>query len=185
MIESEKTSEEKTGTLLKIGTGLMLLLPVMFLLPAASAQGMEMDLWDSGDLAQNETWSHTFMMQTNDMFSCSPHPPDMGFPDFTGWVNVTNDSDASPDNVTIYIDGFAYSPRTVNIQAGVTVTFVNNDSAVHTATQMDMSGGMDMDDDMHMDDDHDDEDDGLPGFALGLTLASLAAASVVISRKRS
>jgi PGF-CTERM protein len=62
----------------------------------------------------------------------------------------------------------------VKIQPGVTVTWVNNDSAVHTATQMDMSG------DMH---DDDEEEDGIPGFASGLAVAAITAASIVATRK--
>ena len=154
-----------------------MLLSVLFLIPSASAEEMGMDMWNSGDLNQNESYSHTFMMETNDMYSCTPHPPDQGFPNFTGWVNVSNDTDASADNITVYIDGFAYSNRNVKIKPGVTVTWVNNDSAIHTATAMMMD-----------DDDHDHnamvmEEEKAPGFGLGLTFGALLLASIVATRR--
>ena len=173
MTKSMKASEEKPRTALRIGTALLLLLPLLFLLPQAGAG--EMATWDSGDLAQNETWSHTFMMETNDMYSCTPHPPNV-YSDFTGWVNVSNDADATAYNLTIYIDDFSYSDRDVKIKPGVTVTWVNNDTAVHTATQLDMGTGGD---------DHDHmEDEDTPGFAFGLAFAALTIASVVATRRQ-
>ena len=165
MDKSKKSGEDRTRTTVRLGAALMLLLPLMFLLPSASAT--EMELWDSGELAQNGSWSHTFTMASNDMYSCTPHPPHEGFPDFTGWVNVSDEAGASADDVTIYINDFSYEPRAVLIKPGTSVTWTNNDSAVHTATKMDMGG-------------HEEEEEDSPGFAAGATFVALATALIMV-----
>ena len=43
-----------------------------------------------------------------------------------------NDLEACPD--TIDISGFAFQPASCTVEAGTTLTFVNQDSAPHTAT---------------------------------------------------
>lgn len=49
----------------------------------------------------------------------------------------TPEAEASADSVTVEIAGFAYSPDVVTIPVGGSITWVNADSAPHTATAMD------------------------------------------------
>ena len=162
-VKTGKMEKGAPRTASRITTALLLLLPLLFALPSASAS--ETELWDSGELEQGANWTHAFSMATNDMFYCKPHSPDQ-FPDFTGWVNVSDAADASPDNVTIYINDFSYEPRAVLIKPGTSVTWTNNDSAVHTATKMDMGG-------------HEEEEEDSPGFAAGATFVALATALIM------
>ena len=161
--------KEASRTASRITIALLLLLPLLLALPPAGAG--ETELWDSGELAQGENWTHTFSMATNDMFYCKPHSPEDGFTDFTGWVNVSDAADASADDVTIYISDFSYEPSTVLIKPGTSVTWVNNDSATHTATKMNMGG-------------HDDEEKESPGFAVGATVGALATALIIARLRR-
>ena len=163
-VKTGKMEKGAPRTASRITTALLLLLPLLFALPSASAS--ETELWDSGELEQGANWTHAFSMATNDMFYCKPHSPDKGFADFTGWVNVSDDADASAKDVTIYINDFSYEPRAVLIKPGVSVTWTNNDSAVHTATKMDMDG-------------HEEEEEDSPGFAAGATFVALATALIM------
>ena len=163
-VKTGKMEKGAPRTASRITTALLLLLPLLFALPSASAS--ETELWDSGDPEKGANWTHTFSMATNDMFYCKPHSPDQ-FPDFTGWVNVSDEAGASADDVTIYINDFSYEPRTVLIKPGVSVTWTNNDSAVHTATKMDMGG-------------HEEEEEDSPGFAAGATFVALATALIMV-----
>ena len=168
-VKTGKMEKGAPRTASRITTALLLLLPLLFALPSASAS--ETELWDSGELEQGANWTHAFSMATNDMFYCKPHSPDKGFADFTGWVNVSDDADASAEDVTIYINDFSYEPRAVLIKPGTSVTWVNNDSATHTATKMDMGG-------------HDDEEKESPGFAVGATVGALATALIIARLRR-
>jgi plastocyanin len=49
----------------------------------------------------------------------------------------TPEAEAAADSVTVEIAGFAYSPDVVTIPVGGSITWVNADSAPHTATAMD------------------------------------------------
>ena len=162
-VKTGKMEKGAPRTASRITTALLLLLPLLFALPSASAS--ETELWDSGELEQGANWTHTFSMATNDMFYCKPHSPDQ-FPDFTGWVNVSDEAGASADDVTIYINDFSYDLRAVLIKPGTSVTWANNDSAVHTATKMDMGG-------------HEEEEEDSPGFAAGATFVALATALIM------
>lgn len=46
--------------------------------------------------------------------------------------NTTSEIATNPN--TVEIRNFAYSPKTMTIQAGTEVTFTNNDSVMHTVT---------------------------------------------------
>lgn len=140
----------------------ILLLPLLFALPFASGS----EAWDSGDLAEGESWTLTFYQETSDEFFCKPHSPEAGFADFTGWVNVSDSADASAEDVTIYINDFSYEPRAVLIKPGASVTWTNNDSAVHTATQM-----------------VEEREEDSPGFGPGATVVALATALIVARRR--
>ena len=55
-----------------------------------------------------------------------------------------NNGDAEASGTEISIDDFAFSPSTLEVEAGATVTVTNNDSATHTWTSTD--GEWDSDD---------------------------------------
>jgi plastocyanin len=46
----------------------------------------------------------------------------------------TNASQKTSTNVTIEISGFAFVPKTITISEGTTITWVNKDNVMHTAT---------------------------------------------------
>lgn len=62
-------------------------------------------------------------------------------------VYLTGDSDATPDSavatgaVAVDIVDFAFNPGTLEVKVGDTVTWTNNDSAPHTATQKPSGSG--------------------------------------------
>ena len=75
--------------------------------------------------------------------SCLPTPPATATsapstPDGTGTPD--GGATSTPDNgTTVTIDNFAFSPTTLTVSAGTTVTWVNNDTAAHTVTADDGS----------------------------------------------
>lgn len=53
--------------------------------------------------------------------------------------DTTSDSDAQSGAVAVTISNFAFSPSTIKVKKGSTVTWTNNDSAGHTVTSDDNS----------------------------------------------
>jgi plastocyanin len=54
-------------------------------------------------------------------------------------TDATSDSDAQSGAVAAMISNFAFSPSTLKVKKGATVTWTNNDSAAHTVTSDDDS----------------------------------------------
>jgi plastocyanin len=72
--------------------------------------------------------------------------PDMAGMDHGGDEADAGDQAATGETVEAVIEGFAFTPGTIEISAGTTVTWTNNDSAPHTVTDDDgafQSGKMD------------------------------------------
>jgi plastocyanin len=66
---------------------------------------------------------------------CAPIPETLG----AAPVATPVAEEAAPENVAVEIVDFAFSPQTLEIAAGTTVTFTNNDTSPHTATADDDS----------------------------------------------
>ncbi len=70
--------------------------------------------------------------------SCQRTTPPSGSPVLPSGSTPGTPSTALPAN-KVAIEGFAFKPATLNIPAGTTVTWRNNDSATHTITARDNS----------------------------------------------
>jgi plastocyanin len=70
--------------------------------------------------------------------SCQRTAPHAGNPGLPSELTPGTPSTALPANQVV-IEGFAFKPDTLNILAGTTVTWRNNDSAIHTVTAGDNS----------------------------------------------
>lgn len=79
--------------------------------------------------------------------SCQRTEPPAGSPGLPSGSTPGTPSTALPTNEVV-IEGFAFKPATLNIPAGTTVTWHNNNSVTHTVTAQDNSfdsGGLSSD----------------------------------------
>ena len=65
----------------------------------------------------------------------SPPAPSSGLPK----APTPGEPPATPLQIEVAIEGFAFKPATLNIPAGTTVIWYNNDSVIHTVTARDNS----------------------------------------------
>lgn len=80
---------------------------------------------NSGLLAQNATYVHTFATVGSFTYHCTQHSSMHG--------SVTVQA-GSPMSVAVSISGSAYSPNSAVVGTGGTVTWTNHDGVVHTVT---------------------------------------------------
>jgi plastocyanin len=104
--------------------------------------------WDTGTIEPGGSVTLTFDEAGSFPFACQIHP------EMTGTITVGDQAQASPQAspeaspasstpiagggaANVAIQDFAFEPQTVEITAGTTVTWTNDDQAPHTATGLD------------------------------------------------
>lgn len=152
--------------------------------------------FDSGNLASGDSFSWTPEEPGTYGYHCTYHSG------MTGTITVT---DGEPgEAVEIEIDSFAFQPEDVTVTTGTTITWTNLDDTGHTVTADEDAGSMEGDDGSMSGDDGsmegddgamDSQDDGgmmaddstadSPGPGLIAVIAGLAAASLIVARRRS
>lgn len=140
------------------------------LLPPASADGLVID---SGEIAPGGSWSYTFWADVMYHYHCHPHPF------MTGTLTVGFSDGANPSNHTVRIvegspadsSTWRFAPADLVIKAGDTVTWVNEGSVNHTATQ---EGGHHHGGEHDPPADHNSHDAPFQGAILALAAAVLA-----------
>lgn len=83
-------------------------------------------LFDSGDMVKGNTFAYTFNKAGTFAYHCKYHSG------MTGKIIVPSGTGTNPYQVMI--SGFAFSPATLTVPAGTSVTWTNNDAATHTVT---------------------------------------------------
>jgi plastocyanin len=81
--------------------------------------------FDSGNLAPSATYQHTFATAGTFAYHCAIHTT------MTGSVTVAA---SNPTSASVSIVNFAFSPSSVAIAPGGTVTWTNNGGSTHTVT---------------------------------------------------
>ncbi|MFB6279141.1 MAG: plastocyanin/azurin family copper-binding protein [Salinibacter sp.] len=90
--------------------------------------------FDSGVLAQGETFSFTFQDKGTEYY-CTIHGADM-----QGTVAVDAGADKS-GTVDVSMKNTSYNPANITVQPGTKVVWTNNDSLDHTVTSGNPSSG--------------------------------------------
>ncbi|MDD4969417.1 MAG: cupredoxin domain-containing protein [Paludibacter sp.] len=92
-------------------------------------------LFESSNLGKGDKYSHTFNIGGTYAYHCKYHP------NMTGNIIVTGGIKPNPNLVTIA--GYAFSPSTLTVKVGTSVTWTNKDAAIHTATSTSATSAFD------------------------------------------
>jgi plastocyanin len=93
-------------------------------------------VFDSGTLEPGDSFSFTFEDTGTFAYHCDIHP------NMTATITVAESAEdggngGAAANAAVEIADFAFSPESLEVEAGTTVTWINNDSAPHTVTSDD------------------------------------------------
>lgn len=83
-------------------------------------------LFDSGNMNKGNSFTYTFNKAGTFPYHCKYHP------NMTGKIIIPSAPITNP--YLVNISGFAFSPASLTVPVGTTVTWTNNDAATHTAT---------------------------------------------------
>lgn len=117
-------------------------LSVILLLFMTTACGTEAEmgsekLFESGNLAQGESFSYTFQEVGTVDYFCELHPSQM-----QGTISVTENADIS-ERDTVEMENIQFNPNQLTIQPNTEIVWINRDSESHTV----VSGNPDNGDD--------------------------------------
>lgn len=85
--------------------------------------------FQSGDLAEGDTFTHTFEEEGTVDYFCENHQPDM-----TGEIVVSSDIE-STENDTVEMLNTQFQPSSLTVAPNTEIVWINLDAAAHTVTQ--------------------------------------------------
>lgn len=91
--------------------------------------------FESGQLANGESFSYTFEEEGSFDYYCRNHSPDM-----VGQISVSSSAQGS-DQDTVRMDNLEFNPSQLTVPLNATVVWINEDSEAHTVTSGTPSGG--------------------------------------------
>lgn len=91
--------------------------------------------FESGQLANGESFSYTFEEEGSFDYYCRNHSPDM-----VGQISVSSSAEGS-DQDTVRMENMDFNPNQLTIPLNATVVWINNDSEAHTVTSGTPSDG--------------------------------------------